>query len=55
MDQATLESELDEWGPYADEFRAIDDVEVVRIGSGHWPQFSMPALLAELISEAASR
>ncbi len=55
FDRETLESELDEWGPYADEFRAIDDAEVVRIGSGHWPQFSMPSRLAELIDEAATR
>lgn len=55
MDRATLESELDEWGPYADEFRAIDDVEVVRIGSGHWPQFSVPGRLAELIDSAVTR
>ena len=55
LDQETLESELEQWGPYADEFRSIEDVEVVRIGSGHWPQFSMPARLAQLIDEAVSR
>jgi pimeloyl-ACP methyl ester carboxylesterase len=55
LDQQTLESELDEWGPYADEYRAIDAVEVVRVGSGHWPQFSVPARLAQLIHDAASR
>ena len=55
LDQETLESELDQWGPYADEFRAIDEVEVVRIGSGHWPQFSTPARLAQLIDEAIAR
>ena len=55
FDQQTLESELAEWGPYADEFRAIDDVEVVRIGSGHWPQFSVPGRLATLIDAAAAR
>lgn len=54
-DQETFESELEEWGPYADEYRAIEDAEVVRIGSGHWPQFSMPARVAELIDEAVSR
>lgn len=55
MDQETLESELDQWGPYAEEFRAIHDVEVVRIGSGHWPQFSMPDRLATLIDAAVTR
>ncbi|WP_314425003.1 alpha/beta fold hydrolase [uncultured Microbacterium sp.] len=55
MDRETLESELDQWGPYADEFRAIQDAEVVRIGSGHWPQFSVPGRLAELIDSAVTR
>ncbi len=55
MDRETLESELEQWGPYAEEYRAIDDVEVVRIGSGHWPQFSVPERLAELIDAAVTR
>lgn len=55
FDHETLESELQNWGPYADEFRAIEDVEVVRIGSGHWPQFSTPQRLAELMLAAIAR
>lgn len=55
LDRETLESELENWGPYADEFRAIEDAEVVRIGSGHWPQFSMPERLAELLVAAVTR
>lgn len=55
MDQAQLEMELEKWGPYAEEYRAIDDVEVVRIGSAHWPQFSVPDRLAELINRAIDR
>lgn len=55
MDRAAVEAVLDQWGPYADEFRAIKDAEVVRIGSGHWPQFSVPTRLAVLIDEAARR
>lgn len=55
MDREALESELDQWGPYADEFRAISDAEVVRIGSGHWPQFSVPQRLAALIDAAVTR
>lgn len=55
LDQETLLSELEQWGPYGDEFRAIADTEVVRIGSGHWPQFSMPSRLAQLIDAAVSR
>lgn len=55
LDQASLESQLESWGPYAEEFRAIADVEVVKIGSGHWPQFSVPGRLAALIDAAATR
>lgn len=55
LDRETLESELEQWGPYAEEFRAIDDAEVVRIGSGHWPQFSMPSRLAMLLDAAITR
>lgn len=55
FDQETLESELENWGPYAEEFHAIRDAEVVRIGSGHWPQFSVPGRLAELILAAVER
>ncbi len=54
-DQEAVEKMLAEWPPYADEFRAIEQVEVVRIGSGHWPQFSVPARLAELIDAAIAR
>ncbi|KNY06838.1 alpha/beta fold hydrolase [Microbacterium sp. GCS4] len=55
LDHETLLSELDQWGSYGDEFRNIADTEVVRIGSGHWPQFSVPDRLAELIDSAVSR
>lgn len=55
MDQSELEAELEKWGPYAEEYRAIDDVEVVRIGSAHWPQFTVPDRLAELLVQAISR
>lgn len=55
LDHETLESELEQWGPWGEEFRAIEDSEVVRIGSGHWPQFSVPERLAELIDAAITR
>ena len=41
-----------EWGPYAAEFDAIDDAEIVHIASGHWPQFSKPDELADAIVAA---
>lgn len=55
LDQQTFEGMIDQWGPYADEYRAIRNAEVVRIGSGHWPQFSVPARLAELVDAAIAR
>ncbi|WCM54774.1 alpha/beta fold hydrolase [Microbacterium sp. EF45047] len=54
-DREALERELEKWGPYADEYRAIEDVEVTRIGSAHWPQFSRPQRLGELLVEAVKR
>ncbi len=55
MDQQQMEDEIDNWGPYADEYRAIGDVSVETVGSGHWPQFSQSVRLASLINAAASR
>ena len=55
LDQAAFEGMIDQWGAYAAEYRAIDDAEVVRIGSGHWPQFSVPERLAELLNAAIAR
>ncbi len=43
MDDATFREVITQWGPYADEFAAIERAEVVRLGSGHWPQFSSPS------------
>lgn len=34
------------------EFAAIAEAEVVRLGTGHWPQFSAPDELAWRITEA---
>lgn len=50
-----FEAMIGEWGPYEAEYRAITDTEVVRIGSAHWPQFTVPARLAELILAAVDR
>lgn len=51
-DQAKLESELADWGPYGVEFSSIADATVVELGSAHWPQFSMPQRLATAILDA---
>ncbi|MDR6868259.1 pimeloyl-ACP methyl ester carboxylesterase [Microbacterium resistens] len=55
LTQEEFEGFLAQWGSYGDEYRAIRDVEVVRIGSGHWPQFSAPTRLAELLVAAVDR
>lgn len=54
-DRQSMEEELSNWGSFADEFRAIEDAEVVMLGSGHWPQFSIPERLAEAIVTAVDR
>ncbi|MFD5225634.1 alpha/beta fold hydrolase [Microbacterium sp. NPDC058342] len=51
-DQTSLEAEVSQWGPYRDEYQSIKDVTVTRIGSGHWPQFTVPGHLGRLIAEA---
>ncbi|MBS1905317.1 MAG: alpha/beta hydrolase [Actinobacteria bacterium] len=53
LTQPELEKYLEQWGSYGDEYRGIRDAEVVRIGSGHWPQYSVPERLAELLVAAA--
>lgn len=55
LDREAFEGVLEQWGDYAEEFHAIDDTEVVKVGSGHWPQFSMPEKLGELINAAIAR
>lgn len=55
MSEAELRGALAQWGPWAAEFEAIEDAEVVRLGTGHWPQFSKPDALARELVTAASR
>ena len=37
---------------WAAELAAVEDLEIVELHSGHWPQFSQPANLAEKIVAA---
>lgn len=46
---------LTQLGSYATEFEAIADTEVVKLDTGHWPQFSQPLRLAEAIVAAVRR
>ena len=52
LDADSLPRVLAEWGAYAEEVGRIVDLEVVRLGSGHWPQFSQPERLAESLVDA---
>lgn len=52
MDDPTFRQVITQWGPYAAEFEAIEDAEIVRLGTGHWPQFSKPRELAQAIVAA---
>lgn len=52
LDADSLPRVLAEWGAYAEEVGRIVDLEVVRLGSGHWPQFSQPERLAEKLVAA---
>lgn len=51
-DAAALREQLAQWGPWAREFEALRDAEVVRLGTGHWPQYSAPDTLAEALVAA---
>ncbi|KRB37951.1 alpha/beta fold hydrolase [Microbacterium sp. Root180] len=55
MDDAEFRGAVSQWGPFGDEFSAIADAEVVRLGSGHWPQFSQPDRVARAILDAVDR
>ena len=50
-----LRKQLSEWAPWAEAFDAIEDAEVVKLGTGHWPQFTKPEALAQEILAAAAR
>ncbi len=54
-DEAAFRAEISQWGPFAAEFDSIDDAEVVKLGTGHWPQFSQPLRLADAIIAAVGR
>ena len=40
---------------WAAELAALEDLEIVELHSGHWPQFSLPANLAATIVAAVDR
>ncbi len=50
LDAEGMRSELAAWPVYRTEFDSIDDVEVIRLGTGHWPQFSRPQAFARTLA-----
>jgi pimeloyl-ACP methyl ester carboxylesterase len=54
-DEAEFHAMLAAWPPYAEEFARVRDTEVVRLGTGHWPQFSQPERLGAAIVAAIDR
>ncbi|WP_150956207.1 alpha/beta fold hydrolase [Microbacterium testaceum] len=52
LDSDSLPRVLAEWGAYAEEVDRIDELEVVKLDSGHWPQFSQPERFAEKLVAA---
>ncbi|MER7797804.1 alpha/beta hydrolase [Microbacterium sp. NPDC096154] len=51
-DEAALRELISQWPAWRDAFDAIESVEVVRLGTGHWPQFTRPEVLAQAIVAA---
>lgn len=52
MNEQSFREAISQWGRFGEEFAAIERSEVVRLGSGHWPQFSQPDALARALVEA---
>ncbi|PYI65488.1 alpha/beta hydrolase [Arthrobacter livingstonensis] len=52
MDEDAYRAGMAHGGRFGEEFEAIADVEVVKLNSGHWPQFSKPLELARAIVNA---
>lgn len=55
LDEQGFDAVMAESGAYGEEYRAIRDREVVRLDTGHWPQFSAPERLAARIVDAVRR
>ena len=46
---------MEQGHPYTAELARIGSVELVDLPTGHWPQFTRPAQLAEAILSAVDR
>lgn len=54
-DAAAFAAMLAQWPSYEAEWNAIQSSEVRVLGSGHWPQYSMPAALGAALVDALDR
>jgi pimeloyl-ACP methyl ester carboxylesterase len=52
---ATLQGMIDQGHPFTAELAKVDDVELVDLPTGHWPQLTRPADLAAIILAAVDR
>jgi pimeloyl-ACP methyl ester carboxylesterase len=52
VDEEGMREMLAQWPAWAANFDAIETVEIVTLGTGHWPQFSRPDALADAILAA---
>jgi pimeloyl-ACP methyl ester carboxylesterase len=55
FEEPELREMVSEWGSWAAEFERIESVEVIRLGTGHWPQFSAPDALATAMVSALEK
>ncbi len=47
-----LMAAVESWPTWGEELAALSDLTVVRLGTGHWPQFSAPARLTAALVDA---
>lgn len=52
MEEDEFRRAVANWGPHGEEFGAIADAHVVKLGTAHWPQFTQPERLAQAITAA---
>jgi pimeloyl-ACP methyl ester carboxylesterase len=52
MTKEIMTEVLSQWPKFGAEFGAIEDTTVVRLDSGHWPQFSQPEKFAKALVDA---
>lgn len=54
-DEEALRAMFAHWPAWGEEFAALEDVRVVHLGTGHWPQFTQPVAVGQAILDAMAR